>query len=91
MPKINVTVQVESSADALGKALYDLVSTAKAAAADGWQPALDIPRVVAAAMGDVMAAISAIGQVPADVADDKVAFVQGLELQLAKVAQLFVA
>lgn len=90
MSKISVTVQVESSADTLGKALVDIVTAARKAAADGWNPMTDIPAVVAAAVPDLIAAVSAIGQVPADVADDKVAFVQGIELRVAQLVALFI-
>lgn len=90
MPQITRQVQVESSADTLGKAVVDIVAAAKKAVANGSNTMEEVVQIVSAAVPDLIAAVSAVPQVPGDVAESKVAFVQGLELRLAEVVALFV-
>ncbi len=89
MSKVTVSVEVSKSADAIGRGLVDIVRAAKAALADGWQPGQDVPSVLMTSAKDMLSIVSALGQVPADVAEDKVAFLQGMELHAAEVAKLF--
>lgn len=89
MSKVTVQVEISKSADTIGHGLYNLVVAAKNAMADGWQPGRDVPALVMAAAGELMTIVGAIGSIPGDVTEDKIAFLQGLELHGAKMAKLF--
>lgn len=90
MTLVTKTVQVSESADKIGKAVLDIVKSAKTALADGWQPSKDVPAILVSATTALLSAMSEIPDVPADVAENKTAFIKGLTNQVIDIADLFV-
>lgn len=88
--KVQRTIQVSESAAVLSDALKTIVAACQKALADGWQPATDVPSIVLTATGELGKVIKEIPDIPADLAEDKIAFVRGLLNGALDVGDLFI-
>jgi hypothetical protein len=74
MAKVNVQVEVSKELFEVGKGLADFAKHLKAAVADGWQIGSDLPAVLTAVMADLVPALQGVDKIPAEFAEDKMAF-----------------
>lgn len=80
MAKMDVTVSIEKSGYDVGMALVKLAAVTKQALADGLQPTADLPVIVIEALKDLPAAMAEMPNLQADIAEDKMAFIKGVNL-----------
>lgn len=88
MPKMDVSVSVEKSPYDLMAKLADLVKAVKAA---GGFSVSAIPAEIAAAVADLPAIVSDCQAIPADLAEDKLAFSKGAALGAELVVEAVLA
>lgn len=85
MPKVNVSVEVESSVYDLLEALAKVVSDVKAAVKAGGGVPVEVTAIGAALLGDLAPKISEISQVSGDLADSKLDCVKAAMVALPDV------
>lgn len=88
MEKVVESVEKAKSVDDVCKAVEKLIVSCQAALADGFQPASDIPAVVAASAMDVIAAVGSAGKIKADWAEDKLPCEKALALHAVSLKEL---
>lgn len=81
-----VTVVVEEKAYEVGQCLVSIVSKAKAALADGFQPGQDIPVILAGSVADLLKIIGDMGSLPAESKENAGAFRKALVLSADDIA-----
>lgn len=64
-----------------------LVEIVKNQVADGWQPGIDIPVIIASAIGDLVPAIQGVEKIKEEIAENKVAFGHALLLGAAEIVR----
>lgn len=87
---MDVQVQVEKEMHELMQALHGIVKATKQALADGFQPGMDIPQVVMAAVGVLPAAIQGLDSLPANAKANPVAFMNAAGLGASAIAGEFI-
>lgn len=80
-----IQVQVSKELYEAGQGVAAFVKAMKGALADGWQAGHDLPIAMAAALEDLVPALNGINQVPAEVAEDKLAAAHAVALTLCDV------
>ncbi len=82
MAKKDVVVTVDELAYNVGESLVKFIAAVKLALADGWQPGIDIPLIITAAIADLSPIIGQIGQLPEDFSADKLGFLKGINVSI---------
>jgi len=88
MAKETVSVEVEKSGYEVMVGLAKIVAAVKQSLADGFQPGQDLPVLIMAAVADLPAVLGAAVGVPGDLAEDKLAFVKGVNLGAYDIADV---
>jgi len=87
MPKKSVNVEIESSGYDLGQALAVAVKAAKVAKASGAPVPVQVGEDLMAAVSAFSPVASEISQIGADVKEDKIEFIKGLNLAAYDIAE----
>lgn len=78
--KKEISVSVESSGHDVMVGLAKIAKACKEALADGFQPGSDLPVIVMEAVKELPAVIAALPAIAPDLAEDKMAFIKGVNL-----------
>jgi hypothetical protein len=87
MPKKNVEVELEDSGYQVMQGLAKIVAAVKQAMKDGFQPGQDLPAIVVAAVAELPGVVQNAQAVPADLAEDKLLVIKGVNLGAYDVAK----
>jgi hypothetical protein len=87
MPKKMIEVELEDSGFEVMQGLAKIVAEVKKALKDGFQPGQDLPALVIAAVAELPGIVVHAQSVPADLAEDKVLLLKGVNLGAYDVAK----
>lgn len=85
--ELDVSVKVHKEAYELGKGLAGVLTAIKAAKADGWDTATDLPAVVINSIQALLPAVEGVEKLPAEAKANGVKFGKSLALPLTEVAE----
>lgn len=89
MNKVNLSTEVPKEIHELMVAVAKLVSEARKATADGFQLGQDLPMIVTAAMGDVMAGVAGVEKLGDEWKEDAPAFIKAILINAADIVGPF--
>ena len=89
MNKVNLSTEVPKEIHELMVAVAKLMSEARKATADGFQLGQDLPLIVTASMGDVMAGVAGVEKLGDEWKEDPAAFIKAVLINAADIVAPF--
>lgn len=72
--KLPVSVEVSKEAYELGQGVAKFLASVKSSLADGWQPGMDLPAIMASAIAELVPAMAGVDQLGSEAKEDAKAF-----------------